>query len=85
MTRPISVKPEGSKADRFAAGSAKIEAGHIQQDARFQERGIRAKVPLSACSSLQHLQRPTPSHLSQNAPTFRASAMKMWHTVVAVA
>jgi hypothetical protein len=38
------------------------------QDARFQERGIRAKVPLSACSSLQHLQRPTPSHLSQNAP-----------------
>jgi predicted phage terminase large subunit-like protein len=29
MTRPIGVKPEGSKADRIAAGSAKIEAGHI--------------------------------------------------------
>ena len=29
MTRPIGVKPEGSKADRFMAGSAKIEAGHL--------------------------------------------------------
>jgi predicted phage terminase large subunit-like protein len=29
MTRPIGVKPDGSKADWFAAGSAKIEAGHI--------------------------------------------------------
>src|SRR5262249_43179874 len=24
MTRPIGIKPEGSKADRFAAGSAKV-------------------------------------------------------------
>ena len=29
MTRPIGVKPDGSKADRFTAGSAKIEAGHL--------------------------------------------------------
>src|SRR5258706_6621378 len=28
MTRPIGVKPEGSKVDRMAAQSAKIEAGH---------------------------------------------------------
>jgi predicted phage terminase large subunit-like protein len=29
MTRPIGVKPDGSKADRMAAQSAKIEAGHV--------------------------------------------------------
>jgi predicted phage terminase large subunit-like protein len=29
MTRPIGVKPEGSKIDRMAAQSAKIEAGHV--------------------------------------------------------
>ena len=29
LTRPIGVKPEGSKADRMAAQSAKIEARHV--------------------------------------------------------
>src|ERR1700746_2934135 len=29
MTRPIGQNPEGSKADRMAAQSAKIEAGHV--------------------------------------------------------
>ncbi len=29
MARPIGVKPEGSKVDRMAAQSAKIEAGHV--------------------------------------------------------
>ncbi|MGH9593467.1 MAG: phage terminase large subunit [Bryobacteraceae bacterium] len=29
MTRPIGIKPEGSKIDRMAAQSAKIEAGHV--------------------------------------------------------
>jgi len=29
MNRPIGVKPEGSKADRMVAQSAKIEAGHV--------------------------------------------------------
>jgi predicted phage terminase large subunit-like protein len=29
MTRPIGIKPEGCKADRMAAQSAKIEAGHV--------------------------------------------------------
>jgi predicted phage terminase large subunit-like protein len=35
MTRPIGVKPEGSKQDRVAAQSAKIEAGqvHLPKDA----------------------------------------------------
>src|ERR1700731_2039791 len=40
-----------------------------EEDARVQERGIRAKVSLSACSSPQHIQRPTPPHLRQNAPS----------------
>ena len=29
MPRPIGQKPEGSKADRMVAQSAKIEAGHV--------------------------------------------------------
>ena len=29
MPRPIGRKPEGSKADRMVAESAKIEAGHV--------------------------------------------------------
>ena len=29
MTRPIGIKPEGSKVDRMAAQSSKIEAGHV--------------------------------------------------------
>jgi predicted phage terminase large subunit-like protein len=29
MTRPIGVKPDGSKADRMVAQSAKIKAGHV--------------------------------------------------------
>ena len=29
MTRPIGIKPEGSKVDRMAAQAAKIEAGHV--------------------------------------------------------
>src|SRR6266540_2922090 len=35
MTRPIGVKPEGSKQDRVAAQSAKMEAGqvHLPKDA----------------------------------------------------
>src|ERR1700730_10020517 len=40
-----------------------------EEDARVQERWIRAKISFRACSSLQHLQRPTPSHLSKNAPS----------------
>ena len=29
MTRPTGQKPEGNKADRMAAQSAKIDAGHV--------------------------------------------------------
>ena len=35
----------------------------------FQERRVRAKISLNPRSNLQHLQRPTPSHLSKNAPS----------------
>jgi putative transposase len=39
------------------------------QDAGFQEPGVRAKISLDPRSHLQHLQRPTSSHLSKNAPS----------------
>src|SRR3984893_7741459 len=38
------------------------------QDARVQERGIGAKISLSACSSPQRLQRSTSPHIGKNAP-----------------
>src|SRR5271157_97120 len=37
----------------------------------FKKRGIRAKISLSACSSLQHFQRPVTSHLSKNTPSLQ--------------
>src|ERR1700730_17353271 len=40
-----------------------------EEDARVQKRGIRAKVSLCSCSSPQHIQRPTPPDISQNAPS----------------
>ena len=39
------------------------------QDAGVQERGIRAKISLSACSNTQYFQRPASSDLSKNAPS----------------
>ena len=41
------------------------------QDARVQERRVRAKISLSACSNTKYFQRPTPSHLSKNAPSLQ--------------
>ena len=42
-----------------------------EEDARVQERGIRAKISLNPRSHLQHLQRPTPSDISKNAPSLQ--------------
>src|ERR1700720_3548744 len=42
-----------------------------EEDARVQERGIRAKISLNPRSHLQHFQRPTPSDLSKNAPSLQ--------------
>jgi hypothetical protein len=41
------------------------------QDARVQERRIRAKISLNPRSHLQHLQHPTPSDISKNAPSLQ--------------
>jgi putative transposase len=38
------------------------------QDSTFQERSLCAEIPLNPRRHLQHLQRPTPSHISSNAP-----------------
>ena len=40
------------------------------QDAGLQERRISAKISHNPPHDLQHIQRPTPSHLSQDAPSF---------------
>jgi len=37
----------------------------------FQERGIRAKISLSACSNTKYFQRPSSSDLSKNAPSLQ--------------
>src|SRR5450755_3491621 len=38
------------------------------QDAAFQEPRLSPEVPLNSRCRLQRLQRPTPSHISPNAP-----------------
>jgi DNA methylase len=38
------------------------------QDAAVQEPGLSPEIPVNACRRLQHLQRPTSSHFSSNAP-----------------
>jgi hypothetical protein len=42
-----------------------------EEDAKIQERGIRAKVSLNPCSRPQHVQRPTPSRFSPYAPSLQ--------------
>jgi hypothetical protein len=40
-----------------------------RQDAEFQERGVSPKISFNPRHDLQHIQRPTPPHLSKNAPS----------------
>jgi hypothetical protein len=40
-----------------------------RQDARVQEPGLGPEISLNPRSHLQYLQRPTPSHFSQNTPS----------------
>jgi len=45
-----------------------------EEDARVQERGIRAKISLSACSTIKYFQRPTSTyHRQERTEPFRAS------------
>jgi hypothetical protein len=39
------------------------------QDAGFQVSGVSPKIALNSRSHLQHVQRPTPSHLRKDAPS----------------
>ncbi len=41
-----------------------------EENARFQERGIRAKISLNACRRLQHVLCSTPSPFGKNTPGF---------------
>ena len=40
-----------------------------EEDARVQELGLSAEIFLNPRSRLLYLQRPTPSHFSQNTPS----------------
>jgi transposase-like protein len=52
--------------------------------------GVSPRISLNSCSGLQYFQRPTPSHLSNNTPSFRrggdervargSSGVKMFET-----
>src|SRR5208282_3689958 len=61
IVRPMAKHPRGEFASTDMATRT--------QDAEFQERWVSPKISLSACSSLQRLQRPTPPSLSQNTPS----------------
>ena len=50
----------------------------------FKSAGFTQRF-LSTDAAAYHLQRPTPSHFSKDAPAFRASAMNMWRAAVAAA
>jgi hypothetical protein len=52
-----------------AVDGATIDPTKGEEDARVQERGIRAKISLGASSNTKYLQRPTSSYLSKNAPS----------------
>jgi putative transposase len=64
---------------------ASADAAAGAQDAAVQEHRLSAEIPVDACGGLQHLQRPTPSHLSQTHHVLRAAAMDTWRTAVAAA
>jgi hypothetical protein len=54
------------------------------EDASVQERGIRAKISLGACSNTKYDQGPASSCIGMNAPSL-SRAMNMWRAAVAVA
>src|ERR1700688_4686000 len=47
---------------------ASTDAAAGAQDAALQELWLSAEIPVGPCSRLQHLQRPTPSHLGSDTP-----------------
>src|SRR5277367_5760067 len=47
---------------------ASTDAAAGAQDAALQELWLSADIPVEPCSRLQHLQRPTPSHLGSDTP-----------------
>jgi hypothetical protein len=63
-------KPPSARAIEEQSGrefaSADPAAG--AQDATLQERRLGAEIPVNSCCRLQHIQRPTPSHVSPHAP-----------------
>src|SRR5271169_2333914 len=65
-------------AEQSSGEFASADAAAGAEDAAVQERGFSSEIPVNACRRLQHLQRPTSSHFSPNAP--RASRCGDGHT-----
>jgi hypothetical protein len=63
-TFSASERPMSQQSSREFASADPTKG---EEDARIQERGIRAKISLTACSSLQ--QRLTSSHFGKNTPS----------------
>src|ERR1700730_18201232 len=57
--------PEVQQSREFASTDPPTRT----QDARVQEPGLSPEISLNPRSHLQYLQRPTPSHFSQNTPS----------------
>jgi hypothetical protein len=69
-----SVAMEEQSSGEFASAHSASGA----QDAALQKRRLSAIASLDLCRRLQHLQRPTPSHISQTRRTLRMAAMDTW-------
>jgi hypothetical protein len=65
--RSLSVDLE---RERFASTDATTRT----QEARFYERGIRAKISLNACRSPEHLQRPISPQQERTDPSGESAA-----------
>jgi hypothetical protein len=69
--RALGLEPCMSAGDGGTIGGrefASADPATGAQDATFQECSLCAEIPLNPRRRLQHLQRPTPSHISSIAP-----------------
>src|ERR1700681_3650383 len=65
--RIVTNGDDGATIERRTRISRPDEGG---QDAGVQEPGFSPAISFRPCRHLQHLQRSTPSHFSEDAPSF---------------
>jgi hypothetical protein len=61
----------GLEVSRHHERYTMLTGQRIEEDARVQERGIRAKISLSVCRNTKYFQRPTSSYLGKNTPSLQ--------------